>query len=175
MFLLNNFVMTTEQRTNLKFLVRFEKFPSKALCMLEQVYKEQTLSLSTVSLRHKRFKEGCENLEVDPRCGRPSTSRSETNVELVKKIVRGDRRLTMRLISDELGLNRKRIWQIIAEDLGMCKVCAKMIPHLESFSTSSRSSTHFLFHREIVDETKSALCRLAEKHTESFWKFSQMD
>ena len=113
--------MTTEPQTNLKFLVGLGKSPLEALCMFEQVYKELTLSHSTVSLWHKRFKEGCEDVEDDPRCGRPSTSRNETNVELVKKIVHGDRRSTVRLISDELGLNRSSIWQIITDDLGMCK------------------------------------------------------
>ena len=46
--------------------------------MLQQVYQEQTLSRSTVFLWHKRFKEGCEDVENDPRGGRPSTSRNET-------------------------------------------------------------------------------------------------
>ena len=49
MFLLDDFVIT-EQRTNLKFLVRLGKSPLEAHCMLEQVYKEPTLSHSTVSL-----------------------------------------------------------------------------------------------------------------------------
>ena len=147
MSLLDDFLMTTEQQTNLKFLVRLRKSPLEALCMLEQVYKEPTLSHSTVSLWHKRFKEGCED---DQRCGRPSTSRNETNVELIKKMVRGDRRLTVRLISDELKFNRNSIWQIITEDLGMRKVCAKMIPHMGSFSTSSRPSMHLLCQRETV-------------------------
>ena len=100
------FVLTTEQQTNLKFPVRLGKSSLKSFCMLEpfeRVYKEHTLFHSTVSLWNKRLKEGCEN---DPRCGRPSTSRNETNVELVKKIVRGDYRLTVQLISDELRLNQ---------------------------------------------------------------------
>ena len=70
--------MTTEQRTNLKFLVRLGKSPSKALCMLQQVYQDQTLSRSTVFLWHKRFKDGREDVEDDPRGGRPCTSRNET-------------------------------------------------------------------------------------------------
>ena len=69
--------MTTEQRTNLKFLVRLGKSPAEALCMLQQVYQEQTLSRS-VFLWHKRFKEEREDGEDDSRGGRPSTSRNET-------------------------------------------------------------------------------------------------
>ena len=38
--------------------------------------------------------------------------------------------LTVRLISDELGLNRNSVWQIITEDLGMRKVCTMMVPKL---------------------------------------------
>ena len=76
------------------------------------------------------MKEGRDDVEDDPRGGRPSTSRNETNVELVKKMVRGDSRLTVRPISDELGLNRNSVWKIITKDLGMRKVCAKMVPKL---------------------------------------------
>ena len=70
MFLLNDFDMTTEQQTNLKFLVRLGKTHSKALCMLQKVYKQHTLSRSTVFLWDKRFKEGTkEDDENYLRCG----------------------------------------------------------------------------------------------------------
>ena len=70
--------MTTEQRTNLKFLVRLGKSPLEALCMLQQVYQEETLSRSTIFLWHKRFKEGREDVEDNLRGGKPSTSINET-------------------------------------------------------------------------------------------------
>ena len=122
--------MTTQQRTNLKFLDCLGKSLSEALCMLQQVYQQQTLCCSIVFLWHKRFKEGHEDVEDDPRGRRPSTSSNETNVKLVKKIVHGDCLLTVRLISDKLGLNQNNLWQIITEDLGMRKVWAKMVPKL---------------------------------------------
>ena len=96
--------MTTEQQINLKFPVRLGKSASEALYMLQQVYKEQTSFQWTVFLWHKSFK-GRENVEDDPRCGRPSTSKNETNDKIAKKMVRGNRRLTERLISDEIRLN----------------------------------------------------------------------
>ena len=80
--------MITEQRINLKFLVRLEKSPSVAFCMLQYVYKEQTLPSSAIFLRHK-CKEGREDVLDNPKCERTSASRSETNVELVK-MVRGE-------------------------------------------------------------------------------------
>ena len=106
--------------------------------MLQQVYQEQTLSRSTVFLWHQRFKEGREDVEDDPRSGRPSTSRNETNIELVKKMVHGNCWLTVLLISNELGLNQNSVWQIITEDLGMCKICAKMVPKLLNYDQKMR-------------------------------------
>ena len=79
---------------------------------------------------HKRFREGREDVEDDPRSGRLTTSRTNENVERVREKVRSDRRLTVRMIADELNMNSERVWRIITEDLGTRKVCAKMVPRL---------------------------------------------
>ena len=68
-------------------------------------------------------------MEDDPRSERPTTSRNK-NVECVREKVRSDCRLTVRMIADELSMNSERVWRIITEDLGMRKVCAKMVPRL---------------------------------------------
>ncbi|XP_051942683.1 protein GVQW3-like [Hippocampus zosterae] len=114
--------VSTEQRTNLKFLVRLGKSPSEALGLLQQVYGDETMSRSRVFEWCKRFKEGREDVEDNPRSGRLSTSRTEANVERVRQMLLADRRLTVRLIANELGLNRDNVWKIITEDLGMRKV-----------------------------------------------------
>ena len=69
-------------------------------------------------------------MEDDHTSGRPSTSRTDENVERVKQKVRSNCHLTVRMIADELGMNSERVWRIISEDLGMRKICAKMIPRL---------------------------------------------
>ena len=79
---------------------------------------------------HKRFREEREDVEDDPRSGRPTTSTTNKNVERVREKVRSDRRLTVRMIADELSMNSERVWRIITEDLGMRKVCVKMVPRL---------------------------------------------
>ena len=43
--------------------------------------------------------------EDEPRAGRPSTSKTDDNVERVRSLVRSDRRLTLRVISSELNFN----------------------------------------------------------------------
>ena len=122
--------MTSEQRINLKFLVKLGKTPSESLGMLQEVYGDETMSRSRVFEWHKRFKDGREDVEDDSRSGRPSTSRTDDNVERVKQVVRADRRMTVRMIASELGINRDTVWKIITEDLGMRKICAKMVPKL---------------------------------------------
>ena len=53
----------------------------------------------------KRFKEGREEVEDDPRSGRPSTSRTEDNIEHVKQMVRADCRLMVGMIAEELSIS----------------------------------------------------------------------
>jgi len=48
-------------------------------------------------------------------------------VERVRSLVRSDRRLTLRMISRELNLNGFTVHQILTLNLGMRKVCAKMV------------------------------------------------
>ena len=67
-------------------------------------------------------------MEDEPRAGRHSTSKTDDNVERVMSLVRSDRGLTLRMISSVLNLNRSTVHQILTQDLGMRKVCAKMVP-----------------------------------------------
>ena len=122
--------MSVEQRINLKFLVRLGKTPTEALKLLQEVYGDDTMSRTCLFEWHRRFKEGREEVEDDHRSGRPSTSRTDENVERVRQKVRSDRCLTVRMIADELSMNSERISRIITEDLGMTNICAKMVPRL---------------------------------------------
>jgi len=67
-------------------------------------------------------------VEDESRVGRPSTSKTDDNVERVRSLVKSDLRLTLRMISIELNLNRFTAHQILTQDLDMRKVCAKMVP-----------------------------------------------
>ena len=67
-------------------------------------------------------------MEDAPHAGRDSTSKTGDNVERMTSLVTSERRLTFRMISSELNLNRFTVHQILTHDLGMRKVCAKMVP-----------------------------------------------
>ena len=95
---------------------------------LQRAYGEHSLSREQVFRWHKSFLEGREQVEDEHRAGRPSTSKTDDNVERVRSLVRSDRRLTLRMISSELNFNRFTVHQILTQYLDMRKVCAKMVP-----------------------------------------------
>lgn len=127
-----------EQRINLKFLVKLRKSPTECFKLLKEVYGKDVMSRARVFEWHKRFKSGREEVEDDPRSGRPSTSKTDENIARVKQLVRSDRRLTVRMMADDLGLKRESVRTILLDELGMRKVCAKMVPKILSEDQKQR-------------------------------------
>ena len=56
--------------------------------------------------------------------------RTDANVDRVQTLVRSDRRLGVRVIAEELNMNRETVRQIVKEDLRMRKFSAKMVPQI---------------------------------------------
>ncbi|KAJ8957518.1 hypothetical protein NQ318_020556 [Aromia moschata] len=105
-----------EQRVYLTFLVKLGKTFTEAYAISKEVYGNDCLfrglnGLSGVngSEWFKRFKEGRETTEDDPRLGQPST-------------IQGPAEIT--------GINQECVRQILHELFNMRKVCAKMMPKL---------------------------------------------
>ncbi|KAJ8946730.1 hypothetical protein NQ318_020824 [Aromia moschata] len=81
-----------EQRVNLKFLVKVGKTFTEAYAMLKEVDANECLSRTQVfEWFTKRFKVGRETTEDDPLTGRPSTSKTDENIEKIGKLIREDR------------------------------------------------------------------------------------
>jgi hypothetical protein len=108
--------------------------------MLQTVYGDESLSRSSAFEWFKRFKDWRD----DPRSGRLSTSRNADIIVNVREMVTRDRRLTLRMMSDELNINRrltlrmmsdelninkKAIRQNLHEDSRKRKICSKFNPH----------------------------------------------
>jgi hypothetical protein len=45
-----------------------------------------------------------------------------------KELVQSDRRLTVKMIAEEVNMNRKTVCLILTEELGMRSICVKMLP-----------------------------------------------
>jgi len=117
-----------EQRVNIKFLTKLEKSATETYNLLTEVYGDQCLSGTQVFELFKKFKGGRKYVGDDPKSGRPSTAKTQENVEKVARIVREDRRLSIRAISELTNINKESVRQILHYDLGMKTVCAKVVP-----------------------------------------------
>ena len=58
-------------------------------------------------------------MEDGHRSGRTCTSKTDENVTKVRDLVRSDRRLTVRMISSVLNLNRQTVHEILTFEMGM--------------------------------------------------------
>jgi plasmid maintenance system antidote protein VapI len=101
-------------------------------------YGDNALKKSSVFDWHKSFKQGRENVKDNERPGQPKTQRSCENVERVRQLVRSNRRLSVRMMAEELNLNRETVRKILTDDLGMRKISAKMVPRILSDEQKQR-------------------------------------
>jgi len=119
-----------EQRCAIKFCVKLGETGIETFNKLKQAYGEHALSTSQVFKWFKAFSEGRESIKCEPRSGRPSTSKTDNNVDIVGALVRSDRRLTVRMIASDLNLNHTTVRQILTEELAMKKFFAKFVPKI---------------------------------------------
>jgi len=109
--------------------VKLNKSTTETFASLTETYGDATLSRTVVFKWHTAFKEGRENVEDDPRSGRPISSTNDQNVEKVRAVIAKDRRLSVRMIAgqtvnhafckDVLERLRKRVQRVrtdIADD-----------------------------------------------------------
>ena len=97
--------------------------------MLVQVYWREAVSIKCFYEWFKRFREGKETTEGEPRLGRPSTSRTPEMIEKVRQMLAQNRRLTLRLIAEELGISKDTAHAIVRDDLRKRKICPRFVPH----------------------------------------------
>jgi Mn-dependent DtxR family transcriptional regulator len=63
-------------------------------------------------------------VEDDERTGRPVTMKTDENVDKVRTLVRNDSHLSIRMIAEELNVDKETVRQILTESLKMKKsVC----------------------------------------------------
>jgi transposase len=126
-----------EQRVNITFCVKLGRTPTETYEMLKTVHGDEALSRNSVLEWFKRFKDKREDLQDDPRSGRLSTPRNADTIANVCEMATRDLRLTLRMISDELNINKETIRQIFHEDLRKRK-----ISHTISRMSRSNGDSH---------------------------------
>ncbi|KAJ8958467.1 hypothetical protein NQ318_002256 [Aromia moschata] len=107
-----------EQRFAIKICVKLGKIATETVSMIKTAYKEDALSDRQVFRWHKAFLDGREEVDVEDRAGRPSTTTTADNVTRVGELLNSDRRLS--LPSDLssavgrqfLGMTRNRVGSV---------------------------------------------------------------
>ncbi|XP_068204662.1 protein GVQW3-like [Palaemon carinicauda] len=146
-------MLKLEQHANIKFCFKLNKSATETHQMLRQVYGDTAVSHKTVCKWFGRCKEGKESRDDDDRSGRPSTSRNDDNIAAVKTIIRSNRRLTIRELSEETNLSFGSVQVILTDDLNMRHLTTKFVPCI---LTAEQKESRFaipseLFERSVAD------------------------
>ena len=119
-----------EQRMCVKFCFKLGKTFVKTFELLKQAYREERMSHTQCYECFKRFKEGRTSSVKTPRPGQPSTSTDNCYVERVCEVIRGNRRLTVQEVAEEMGISIGSCHAILTRKLQMHRVSPKFVPHL---------------------------------------------
>ncbi|XP_066105976.1 protein GVQW3 [Saccopteryx bilineata] len=116
-----------EQRISIKFCVKLNRSASETHRLLKEAYGNEVMSRARVFDWYKRFKEGREDVRDDARSGRPVTHRTDENIQKVKDLVCSNRQLTVRMMAEQLNLDKETVRLILKENLNMRKVSAEVL------------------------------------------------
>ena len=97
--------------------------------MVNAAYGDQALSRSNIFRWYGRFRDGREDIEDDPRSGRPTECRNDNNVEMISQLLRQNRHLSLRMLADEVNIGKDTVRKIVVEDLRKRKICWRVVPH----------------------------------------------
>ena len=73
--------------------------------MLKIAFGKEAMCRTQTYYWWKRFKEGRNSVDDDPRSGRPSTSKTDDNVAKFREVIRSNRRLTVREVAEEVSIS----------------------------------------------------------------------
>jgi hypothetical protein len=110
--------LAMEQRKNTKFCFKRGKTPVEAYEMLQTVCGDEALSRNSVFEWFKRSTDVREDLQDEPRSVSPSTSRNADINAYVREMVTRGRRWALRMMSDEVNINKETIRQILRKIYG---------------------------------------------------------
>ncbi|XP_076062426.1 histone-lysine N-methyltransferase SETMAR-like [Oratosquilla oratoria] len=94
------------------------------------------------------FKQGRDNLEVDPRQGRPASVITQETIDKIHDILLTDRCLAKRFIETDLGISQKHIHAIMHNHLEMTKVPKLLGPDQNRLRCNMSKNNLAIFHSD---------------------------
>jgi len=98
--------VNVEQRVNVKFWLKLGKSATETYDLLKNVYGDECLSRTQAFEWFERSKEGREEIGDDQHPGRPSTPKTDANIEKVGETVRQNRRLSIRADAELINIGK---------------------------------------------------------------------
>ena len=89
-----------------------------------KAFVDESMGITQTNEWYRRFKNGKQSVDSDPRSGRTSLTITPENIERVRLAIEGDRRLTVRKLEKDLIIPKTTVWEILNKILGMTRVCA---------------------------------------------------
>jgi len=117
-------------RACVKFCCKLGKNFTETFQLLNQAYGQDFMSRTQCYEWCKCFNDGRMSVDEDPRPGQPSTSTNNDHVERVHAVIRGNHRLTVQEVADEVGVSMGSCHEIVTAKLQMRRVSAKFVPCL---------------------------------------------
>ena len=127
-----------EHRAVIKFLTKRGLKYHAIYDEMREVYKDDCPSLSSIKTWYMQFRLGRNNIEDDPRSGRPLTSHTSENIILIAKMINEYPRIKIREFRETLKISTENMYNILHEDLGLSKLCARYIPRNLSLFDKAR-------------------------------------
>ena len=101
--------------------------------MLGKAFGNSTMSQKNVYKWYKDFKEGRERVDDLKRSGRPSTSTDDQCVNKVKEGVLTSYQLTVKDLTDMIGISEASVKTILRDHFGLRKVKSRLVPKTQNF------------------------------------------
>ena len=121
--------MNKEQtRAYIKLRTALSMQPKSIYDELRTVLGEEAPAYSTVRKWSRYFREGREEVEDEPRPGRPVTEATSDNIKEVRRLIDNDPYLTIDEIQVETGLSHGTAQRIVSDHLQLKKITARWIP-----------------------------------------------
>jgi len=92
-------------------------------------YGPEVVSYRTVARWIRRFSDGQDSLEDNPRSGRPLSAVNRNNIDAVRDLVNEDPHISIDYIADILDVSHGSVDTILKQHLGLRKISARWVPH----------------------------------------------
>ena len=108
----------TDQQIRIKFCFNLGKGCTKTIDMIQKAFVDESMGITQIKKWYRRFKNGRTSVDSDSRSGRPSLTTIPVNIERVRLAIKGDRRLTVRELENDLGIPKTSVCEILNKILG---------------------------------------------------------